>query len=695
MKRIIYTIFIFMIGFFFITSVDAATTTLKITCPTTVDINETFECSVFATVTGGTAKEIPYEIEVKAGPVTKVKENINNENISAGTNRKLGTVTFKTRSSSGNATINIKPSGRVIYTNGSSSSGGSAKHQYIKVRSNINTLSSIKIDNSTIRGFNKNTTSYTVSTTKSSISLTATKTSSKSTVTGTGTKNLKCGSNVYSLKVTAENGETKNYTVGIRRVCDTNVFLENINVSEGKLSPNFSKTETSYEVKVPKDVDKISVVGVRSSTRQTITGNVTDKKLNYGANKVNITVTSETGARQVYTINVIREDNTNTNIYLSSLSLSSGAIDFDKNVFEYETKVLYEIENIEVLAVPEEETSKVTIKGNENLKVGDNYITVTVNSESGEKKSYVIKVTRLKEGETLGDNPNIKDIIISGYDLEFTSDKEDYKLVIDDEDSLDIEVIMEDESAIYEIEGNENLKDGSVIKIKTTALDGSSKEYTITITKQNYAIYFIIAGALLLCTIAIPVIVYLKSVRKKKENLDVNGYRVGEGYEEKDYSRTVIENNSTINNIPNLKPKKKFSFGKKEKQEKLPNEVKLSSPQTNFNQEIDRSGFDTELQAYSPNSINSAGNNNMNNYNQNINNNQNGNNENLEINQNINYNPDNTLNNNQNINYNPNNNLNNNQNISYDMNQGLQCPNCGRELLGNPETCPYCNMRFR
>ena len=74
---------------------------------------------------------------------------------------------------------------------------------------------------------------------------------------------------------------------------------------------------------------------------------------------------------------------------------------------------------------------------------------------------------------------------------------------------------------------------------------------------------------------------------------------------------------------------------------------------------------------------------------------QNGNNENLEINQNINYNPDNTLNNNQNINYNPNNNLNNNQNISYDMNQGLQCPNCGRELLGNPETCPYCNMRFR
>ena len=246
-----------MIGFFFITSVDAATTTLKITCPTTVDINETFECSVFATVKGGTAEEIPLTISA-SGQVSKVKENINNENISAGTNRKLGTVTFKARSSSGNGTISVKPSGRVIYTNGSSSSGGTAKYQYIKVRSNINTLNSIKIDNSTIRGFNKNTTSYTVSTTKSSISLTATKTSSKSTVTGTGTKNLKCGSNVYSLKVTAENGDTKNYTVGIRRTCNTNVYLEGINVSEGTLTPAFSRTVTDYTVNVDKDVEEIN-----------------------------------------------------------------------------------------------------------------------------------------------------------------------------------------------------------------------------------------------------------------------------------------------------------------------------------------------------------------------------------------------------------------------------------------------------
>lgn len=693
MKKIIYTIFIFMIGFFFITSVDAATTTLKITCPTTVDINETFECSVFATVSGGTAKEIPLTISA-SGQVSKVKENINNENISAGTNRKLGTVTFKARSSSGNATINIKPSGRVIYTNGSSSSGGSTKHQYIKVRSNINTLSSIKIDNSTIPGFNKNTTSYTVSTTKSSISLTATKTSSKSTVTGTGTKNLKCGSNVYSLKVTAENGDTKNYTVGIRRTCNTNVYLEGINVSEGTLTPAFSRTVTDYTVNVAKDVDEITVTGVKASNSQTVTGNVTNKKLNYGSNKINIIVTSQTGAKQTYTINVIRENNQNSNIYLSSLSLSSGNIEFDKNTFEYETTVLYEVENIEVLATPEEETSKVTVEGNENLKVGDNYINVKVTSESGESKSYIIKVNRLQEGETLGDNPNIKNITIEGYDLEFDPEKIDYKLVIKKETSLNIDVTMEDENATYEIEGNENLEDGSIITIKTTSPDGSTNEYTIEITKTDYALYFIIAGAILLLAIAIPVIVYFKSVRKKKEEVDVNGYKIGEGYDDSNYSRQIISNNNAqTNNEQPQKEHKKFSLGNiiKPSHSKVPEDVKMSSPQTNSNQQLDKNGFDTDLQAYNPNNnINNIPNQNVNDNVNNINNIQN---------QTMNVNPDQNMNFDNNINNNPNQTMNIDQNPNINNQEiiepGLTCPNCGRELLGNPESCPYCQTKLK
>ena len=67
-----------------------------------------------------------------------------------------------------------------------------------------------------------------------------------------------------------------------------------------------------------------------------------------------------------------------------------------------------DITKIEVLAVPAKETSSVKITGNDNLKVGNNVIKIDVKSEKGTIKSYLIKVNRLKEGETLGNNANIK-----------------------------------------------------------------------------------------------------------------------------------------------------------------------------------------------------------------------------------------------------------------------------------------------
>ena len=42
---------------------------------------------------------------------------------------------------------------------------------------------------------------------------------------------------------------------------------------------------------------------------------------------------------------------------------------------------------------------------------------------------------------------------------------------------------------------------------------------------------------------------------------------------------------------------------------------------------------------------------------------------------------------NQNI---QNNEVSNMQNI-----EGYRCPRCGRELLGNPDICPYCNAKLR
>ena len=124
----------------------------------------------------------------------------------------------------------------------------------------------------------------------------------------------------------------------------------------------------------------------------------------------------------------------NTNALLSSLTLSSGVMQFSPTVYEYETKVLNSISSIDVYAAPQKETSTAKVVGNTNLKVGLNTITVTVTSQKGTTQNYVIKVTRLNEGETLGDNANIKNILITGYDLMFDFSRTSYKLVIKNEE---------------------------------------------------------------------------------------------------------------------------------------------------------------------------------------------------------------------------------------------------------------------
>lgn len=557
MKKSIFYVLGFIFMFFITSNVDAASNDMSIslTCPSSANPQATITCVVYATVTGNgaTLKNVNVTYNSLINSATTSIES--GTKIAVGGPIRLGTITAKTGSQGGTGTIKISMDAK--FSDGSPTSKENiTKTKEIsiaKVLSSANTLNSISLDGKSIAHFNKNTTNYSVSTEKSSVLLSATKTSSKATVSGIGTKSLKCGSNSYVITVKAENGSTKKYTVTINRKCNSSANLKGITISSGTLSPIFKEDVYKYTVKLDKDVEKITIKGIKSDTNQKITGEVENKKIDYGTTTVNLVVTSQTGATKTYSITIDKSDTRDNNSLLSALSLSSGNISFDPNTFEYETKVLYEITKIEVLAVPEKETSTVQVTGNENLEVGENLITINVKSEKGETSDYKIKVTRLKEGETLGKNANIKNIKVAGYDLPFEYDRKDYKLVINDEDQLDITVVMDDPSATYEIIGNENLKDGSIIKIVTKSQDGTSKTYTIEITKPSYLIYFIIGGALIALAIAIPVIVYFKSVKKKKELLDVNGYKVGKGYNDQENSRKIIRTspNPETNQIQN------------------------------------------------------------------------------------------------------------------------------------------------
>lgn len=169
----------------------------------------------------------------------------------------------------------------------------------------------------------------------------------------------------------------------------------------------------------------------------------------------------------------------NNNTYLSSLSLSNGTIEFNKDVTEYSIDVETTISSINVDAVPEASTSTVKVDGNTNLVEGTNTITITVTAEDGSTGNYVIHVNKK---EVLSNNARLASITIEGYDLKFDSETYNYTLKVKKTESLNIEATTEDSNAIYMIEGNSGLKNNSVIRLVVTAADGkTTQDYTITV----------------------------------------------------------------------------------------------------------------------------------------------------------------------------------------------------------------------
>lgn len=608
-SAIVFSLFFILFSICFMTSVNASGFSAYLDCPSKANTNETVTCNI------SVKSDVDTDIEDISFPeltnASIVSKNITDSSVIADDQISIANVKIKIGSLNDDAYVKVK----VKRTSSGIQTATASK--YINTVSSVNTLKSLKVDNTLVTGFTSGVANYNINTKNSKVSISAIATSSLASVSGVGSKNLSCGSNAFKIKVTAQSGSDKTYTLNIKRDCEVSkVYLSDIVISKGTLSPSFSKTITNYEVKVDKDVDKITITGKKENSNQTISGEVTDKSLVIGSNKISLTVSNSSGEKTVYTINVIRENekDKDSNTFLSSLTLSSGNITFNKNTFEYETKVLYGVRNIDVLATPESKDSKYKVVGGDGLVVGENILKVTVIAQNGDSRDYIIKVNRLKEGESFGDNANISSLSVKGYNLGFEYNKLTYKLIIKNEKSLDIDVVMDDSNSTYRIIDNNNLKNGSVIKIVTTSTDGTSKSYEINIIKNSTAPYIFISIALVGIAIVGFIFAYLKLVRNKKEVLDVNGFRIDNAPLQSDnkLTKNAIKNNN-LNNVA-------VNDSKKVNVTSLNNVSNVQGPIGNIP-----------------------------------------------------------------IKENPNGNI----------SASNTCPKCGRELLGTPEVCPYCNTRLK
>ena len=442
----------------------------------------------------------------------KMQTSTGNEGITSET--EIATLKFKTTTSYGDKQIKL--------------SGGdlsSVDISSIHVISNENRLNSLNVIGENIK-FDKNTNIYELTTTKEKINIQAELIDTNARYEqnfGPREVSLNYGEQLINIIVIAESNEKNTYTLKVTRQDNrsTNDNLSNIVLSLGELSPKFSKDVLNYTVEVPNNASSLTITAsLEDKKAEFVSGygsRTVDLKL--GENIILIQTQAEKGNTKTYTIKVNRNYKGDNN-YLKSITLSSGTLNFDKDIFEYKINVDYNTKELLISAIAEEKTSTVEVVGNKELVVGENIYKIKVLAENKSERIYTIIVNRLEEGKTLSNNNYLANLSIKNHSIAFVKDKLTYDITLTNETSLDLKYDTEDEKAFVKVEGNNDLKNNSVVKILVTAEDGTTRTYILNIIKEEAFNYTILIIPLAILLLGLVVIIVIKKVKPKKKEVN-------------------------------------------------------------------------------------------------------------------------------------------------------------------------------
>lgn len=267
----------------------------------------------------------------------KVKNNITGLNVKAIANSDKASVSISGNKNwkEGNNTITIK----VIAEDGSVNNyivnveRESSESKKDDSKSSDNYLKELTIQSShEIKPkFNKSVMSYniTVPYEVEKLNLNAITSEKNAKVEITGNEKFKVGElNVVEIKVTAEDGSVRIYSLNVTRsTTSSKTGLKNIEIKDVELSPLFNSNTLEYKAKVKGNKDKldISATTIDSNSKFEIIGN---ENLKVGHNNILIKVTDEQGFSSYYSIDVEKEENKILGLSPLQFGIISGIIGF-------------------------------------------------------------------------------------------------------------------------------------------------------------------------------------------------------------------------------------------------------------------------------------------------------------------------------------------------------------------------------
>lgn len=272
-------------------------------------------------------------------------------------------------------------------------------------------------------GFTPDQTAYRIatgnSTTQTTVTAIVADATATLTVNGTpatsgqpfGPIGLTIGVNILTVRVTAQDGSAKVYTIEITRPPSSNANLSQLAISAGALSPAFSEDTLDYSLSVPSTTTSTTVTATVADETASVqvngqpvgSGQASPPiNLNVGTNQIVILVTAQNGTTKTYSITVERTVSTN----LSELVISAGSLTppFNAGTTNYSIEVPNTTANTTVTATVQDPTATLTINGAAAisgqafgpiaLNVGPNQVTIIVRALNGATKTYQVTITR-------------------------------------------------------------------------------------------------------------------------------------------------------------------------------------------------------------------------------------------------------------------------------------------------------------
>ena len=227
---------------------------------------------------------------------------------------------------------------------------------------------------------------------------------------------LRVGSNVITVRVTAEDGTTeRDYTVTVTRdvAPSSDATLSALTLSGVDLT--FDPATTTYTASVGNEVDETTVDARQTHSSASVAISPADADaaadghqvaLGVGDTEITVTVTAENGAVQEYTVTVNRAQSSDAT--LSEVTVNGEVVPPDDATGNYATGVADDVTMATITASPNHSEASVTVVPEElALNIGDNTATVVVVAEDGTRADYTVTVTRAAPNSSATGKPTI------------------------------------------------------------------------------------------------------------------------------------------------------------------------------------------------------------------------------------------------------------------------------------------------